>query len=121
MKQKLKQIQSLKHLSDVKLNMNLARLSDVANEEQKIRDILANLDEAVAEQRSFMKAGGNDASQAMCLGMDTKWASWVQAEKRKHMKSLAIIAQKREQQLVETRRAFGRVEALKGIAKKMQT
>lgn len=120
MTQKLKQVQSLQHLSDIKLNMSLARLSAVAEEEKKVRAVLAELDEAVADQRSFMATGSDEASQAMCFGMDTKWAQWAQAEKRKHMQALAAVAEKRELQLVETRRAFGRVEALKGIAKKMQ-
>ena len=68
-----------------------------------------------------MSSGTEETAQVLCFSMDTKWADWVRAEKRRHMQSLAAIAQKRELQLVETRRAFGRVEALKGIVKKMQT
>jgi hypothetical protein len=121
MKQKLKQIQALQNLSEMTLNKSLAQLSEIAVEEQKMRDTISQIDEDIEHQRAHLNDGMQSLSHAVHFGMDIKWADWVKREKRKHLTALATIAERRELQLVETRRAFGRVDALKAIKKKMQT
>lgn len=112
MTEALIKIRQLQVLAKLKLNTELVRLSEISHEESVP---LARLKAIAQEEMRHKDNGGFEISQAALSGMDTRWQIWAGREKRAIMSDLARIAQKREDQLIIAKHAFGRTEVLKTL------
>lgn len=106
-------IQQLQALAEMKLNFELARVSEFTQQEHAPK---AKLNAINQEEICNRNNGEFEESQAILSGMDVKWQIWAEHEKRTLMRELAQIAQKREDQIIIAKHAFGRTEVLKKIA-----
>ncbi|WP_417242195.1 hypothetical protein [Celeribacter sp.] len=114
---KAKKLEQLKKVAEVTLTLELARLAQMRDEETAQQTRLNTLKDAAKERHAQIKnAAGFDP--AMYGGADVKWNEWLASERRSVLRGMAAIAERREVQFELTRRAFGKVEALKSIAKK---
>lgn len=118
MKEDLIKIQQLQTLAELKLNIERARLSDIAREEDGPKAVLR----AIAQEKKRQTGATElDVQHTTLVGMDGKWRVWAERETRSAMLELARIAKKREDQLLVTTQAFGRTEALKSIVAKAKS
>jgi hypothetical protein len=112
----LKKIRQLQALAELKLTTELAHLKAISDEEAAPKAVIS----AIAQEKADHATDANlGVSQSTMAGMDQKWSIWAEREQRDAMRVLALIAQRREDQRVVTKQAFGRTEALKNIALKM--
>ncbi|ALI55668.1 hypothetical protein [Celeribacter marinus] len=117
MTQKTKKIEQLKDVAQVTLTLELGRLAQIRAEEVSFQSRLDALKDS-AKQRSAQMQSVDDFDSAMRGGADAKWTAWLSDERRRVLRDMATIAERREVQFELTRRAFGKVEALKALAKK---
>lgn len=113
----LVKIRQLQALADLKLNTELARLKAIAQEKDVPNAIL---DKISKEKIRSIEMSKSDFTQSMVSGMDANWHIWVEQKTRSAMSDLARIAQRQEAQMIVAKQAFGRTEALKSLAKKLE-
>jgi hypothetical protein len=117
MREDLMKIRQLQALAELKLTTELAQLKVISDEEAAPKAAISAIAQEKTRNASDASLG---VSQSTIAGMDNKWSIWAEREQRDAMRALARIAQRREDQLIVTKQAFGRTEALKNIAIKMR-
>ncbi len=111
MSKDLKKLRSLKEIAELSLTAELAKLAAIKREEEGPKARLREIDMARAQR--VQHVGASDGfDMASLMGADTAWHRWVEKEKRQALRDLAQIAERRETQLGQTRKAFGKKDAL---------
>ncbi|WP_417269116.1 MULTISPECIES: hypothetical protein [Alphaproteobacteria] len=117
MTHKAKKLEQLKKVAEVTLTLELGKLAQVRAQETEQENRLDEL-KTSAKDREVQIQNADAFDPAMSSGADAKWNAWMMQERRRILTNMAVIAERREVQFEHTRRAFGKVEALKSIAKK---
>lgn len=105
-------------LADMAFNAELAKLSAIQAEATEPEARIKALETARAERGQHMtQATGFD--EATLFGADQKWGAWAEKKRAAALADLAKIAARQEEQLVKTRRAFGKKEALRQVAERL--
>lgn len=110
---KLKQ---MGEITQMVLDAELAKMSGAQAEVDRLRAALAALSQ---EQKAMHGQGaGDDMATLMLADQVRKWLLWAERERGQINTKLAAALAALETQRAETRLAFGRAEALKGLQKK---
>lgn len=113
-----KALKRLKALAEMALNAELAKLSAIQTEKSGAEAQLKALETARVE-RGRQVARGNGFDEAASFGADQKWRDWAENKRVIVLADLAKISARQEEQLIKTRRAFGKKEALNRIAERL--
>lgn len=109
-----KRLKELRNLTQMALDVEMMKLQRiVAAEGEKVAQIRA-LDATEAERAAHLvENGGADA--ALYAGADTRWNSWKQREKASLNTQRAALLAKRDEQRLQTQKAFGKDEAVRRL------
>jgi hypothetical protein len=118
-KQAILQAHKLKELSELKLNLELAHLARIDEEENVHRRALEHLSRSEKNQRMHVEKSESNICPAE-LDAHHKWSSWVKDKRRSLNIDIAKVSEKRERQKAITRRALGRVDALSTIKDRLK-
>lgn len=112
-------LKKLRQLSDMMLQVELAKLHHVTAAESRLAAQVLDLEETARRHGKELAArGGYDT--AIESVSDGRWADW--REKRTHLLNMkrATLRASIEDQKDAARRAFGKTEALGGLAEKLR-
>ncbi|WP_417250308.1 hypothetical protein [Celeribacter sp.] len=119
MNKKLKSLRNLEGVADVALTVELKRLSEIRRKEDEIAAELSELSQALRIRGDALQKS-ETFDLAAQLGADARWQSWIRAERVAALQRVAGVAAQREEQMEKTRRAFGKLDALKSLQKKFR-
>lgn len=109
------QIAKLLQLSQLKLNIDLADLSRINQEEKASRQVLDKLAQAQKTQLRFSTNNVDDNVFVANQTAHQNWTTWAEGKQRESFGTLAKISENREVCITSTRRALGRVDVLEKI------
>jgi len=112
-----KKLHSLKTVSQMVLDTELAKLRDLTEQLTAKSDEISALRQAGRDRVDGLSHGSGD-DLAFVTGQDQRYGKWLEARIREINTDIANLAAAREHQLALTRRAFGRTSALDQLAKK---
>lgn len=97
------------------LDSELAKLRRLSEETRRKQDEINRLGDRLTERLAALGAVDPMDDVSFHSGQDARWQAWVAQEKKRLSLVAAELASRREAQRVKAQRAFGRVEALKGL------
>ncbi|WP_424942670.1 hypothetical protein [Aliiroseovarius crassostreae] len=109
-----KQLKSLGELSDMILDLKLAKLQDVNRQADHLLAQNRKMEAAkLARNAEIAAAGGPDLAQ-FC-GCDDAWHDWMGQAKQARNLQLAKLYAEREERTADARKALGRAEVIKTL------
>lgn len=110
---KIEQLKQLAKISEVALSSELAKLAKINQQElipkQKLQELSQKKDRVLAQSDDQLLAAD------ITFSATAKWQAWEANKRQEILRELAQHAQRREQQLEQTRRAFGKKDALQKL------
>lgn len=121
---KQQKLTALKEVAQVSLERELASLAQIQSEISALDTQIHAISSAEAKRRDAItsrteKSSDQPLDLAFSMGVDVRWQKLNTAKRRGLLEEKARISARLEEQLSLTQRAFGKVDALRGIAKKL--
>ena len=114
---RVKELKKLEEIAEAAFQQELGKLAAITAKEAAPNGELSRLEQMDQRENDTLKAAG-DFSLSTLQGRSEKWQVWLQSERAKLRRELALIAAEKEEQLIKTQRAFGRKSALEELKKR---
>lgn len=94
----------LKSVTEARLSQVRAKLQQLKQEEQALRSVLRQLADSELNRMSDLKEGPD---AALLLGVDPKWARWIDQRRIAVNQKIARVRALQEELITHSRKAFG--------------
>lgn len=108
-------LRPLQDMTRIILDAELAKLRQLSLETRLRQDEVVQIGAALAARSEQLKSADPLTDLAFQVGQDAQWQAWTACAKKRLLREAAEIAARREAQRKKAQKAFGQVEAFKGI------